>query len=290
VNSKITPMPTPLVECSWLQDHLTGPDLRILDCSVIRNDHPDGTYSFSSGREVWSAAHIPGSIFVDVLSDLSDPKQAVHLMMPPIEEFAAIMAGFGVGNATQVVLYDNSNHAWAARVWWMLRVCGFDSAAVLNGGWQKWREEGRPVTTATRQYPRATFTTRPRRELMATKADVLAALGKPEVSIINALSPQMFNGEKIYFPRPGRIPGSSNVYCQTLVEPEQNTYVDIVRMRQLFEPTGALGAGRVITYCGGGIAASSDALALTMLGVKNIAVYDGSMAEWTADPDTPMEV
>ena len=283
-------MPTPLVESAWLQEHLEDPDLRILDCSVIRNDHGDGTYSFRSGRKAWLNTHIPGSIFVDVLSELSDPSHPVHLMMPPVDKFADIMAGLGVGDGTRVVLYDNSNHAWAARVWWMLRVCGFDAAAVLNGGLSKWLQEVRPTDVNVRQYPRATFTLRPQPRLMATKEEVLSSLGKQSVSLINALSPESFNGEVNLFPRPGRIPGSSNVYCQTLVDPELKTYINTGRMRRLFGPTGAMTADRVITYCGGGIAASSDALALTLLGVKDIAVYDGSMAEWTADPNMPMEL
>lgn len=289
IDTTLSEMPKPLVESGWLGDHLNDPEIRILDCSVIRQDHDDGSYSFASGREVWESAHIPNSIFVDVLTELSDPDHAVHLMMPPIDVFAGIMADRGVGDGTRVVLYDNSNHAWAARVWWMLRTCGFDNAAVLNGGLNKWQAEGRPTTTDSVNYPVASFSARHRPELMATKETVLESLGAERISIINALSPQMHNGEVVLFPRPGRIPGSSNVYCTSLVDPETMTYVDKEQMRQMFEPTGALSAERVITYCGGGIAASSDALALTLLGVKNIAVYDGSMAEWTADPDLPLE-
>ena len=289
-NETSSGLPTPLVESSWLDDHLQDPDLRILDCSVVRQDHDDGSYSFVSGREVWGQGHVPNSIFVDVLSELSDPDQAVHLMMPPIDAFARIMADKGIGDGTRVVLYDNSNHAWAARVWWMLRVCGFDNAAVLNGGLGKWQAEGRPTTTDVVDYPAASFTAHPRPELMASKETVLNSLGNTGVSIINALSPQMFNGELVLFPRPGNIPGSSNVYCSSLVDEKTMAYLDQDQIRKLFEHTGAFTADRVITYCGGGIAASSDALALTLLGVKNIAVYDGSMAEWTADPDLPLEV
>lgn len=285
-----TELPVPLVETEWLADHLDEPDLRILDCSVVRQDHDDGSYSFASGQEVWQQEHIPNSIFVDILTELSDPDHPVHLMMPPVEVFAGIMADRGVGDGTRVVLYDDSNHAWAARVWWMLRTCGFDNAAVLNGGKIKWRAEGRPTSEDIISYPAAAFTSRPRLELMADKETVLDAIGNCHVSIINALSPQMFNSELVLFPRPGRIPGSSNVYCSSLVNPETMAYVDREQMRKSFEPTGALTADKVITYCGGGIAASSDALALTLLGVKNIAVYDGSMAEWTADPDLPLEV
>jgi thiosulfate/3-mercaptopyruvate sulfurtransferase len=282
-------MPTPLVETGWLAAHLDDPDLRVLDCSVAMQFHDDGSYSFTSGRPAWEQGHIPGSQFVDVLSELSDPDAADSLMMPPPEIFARTMAARGVGDGTRVVLYDNSNHAWAARVWWMLRVCGFDDAAVLNGGWKKWIAENRPQSTAEPQPPHAAFTVRARPQLMATKDDVLAALGRAGVAIINALSPESFRGEVQLFPRPGRIPGSRNVYCQNLVNPATHAYADVSRLRELFAGSGALEADRVITYCGGGIAASSDALALTLLGVGNVAVYDGSLAEWTADPQLPLE-
>ena len=281
--------PTPLVDSGWLLRHLDEPGLRILDCSVSIHHHGDGSYSFSSGREAWQEGHIPGSIFVDVLEELSDPNQSIPLMMPPIAEFARLMAERGVGNETRVVLYDRGNHAWAARVWWMLRVCGFDHAAVLNGGWQKWQREQGLVSDAAVVYPRAKFSSRPRPALMADRKEVLAAIDNPDICLINALSPESFSGKLRNLPRPGRIPGSRNVYCQWLVDAETSEYLAPERLREFFEPTDALSGKRVITYCGGGIAASSDALALTLLGVENVAVYDGSLSEWTQDPVLPLE-
>lgn len=279
----------PRVNTDWLASHLGEPDLRILDCGVVTQHHEDGGYSFASGRAEWDQGHIPGSIHVNVLEELSDPNQTIPLMMPPVEEFCGLMAERGVGDGTRVVLYDRSNHAWAARVWWMLRVCGFDDAAVLNGGWRKWSSERLPVSNRAEKYPSAFFTCRPRPELMADRQEVLGAIKNPDVSLINALSPESFSGKLKNLPRAGRIPGSSNVYCQWLVDDKSGEYLQSEALRDRFVSTGALAAKRVITYCGGGIAASSDALALTMLGVKNVAVYDGSLAEWTQDPALPME-
>lgn len=282
-------LPAPLVSTGWLTDHLQEQDLRILDCSVVRQDNDDGTYAFVSGKPGWAKNHIPGSIHIDVIGELSDPNSSIPLMMPPAADFAEIMAGYGVGNGTRVVLYDNSNHAWAARVWWMLRACGFDDAAVLNGGWKKWLMENRETTDAVVTNPRGNFIPSPRPELMATRGEVLASLGSDKVCIIHALPPASFTGDIAPYGRPGRIPGSKNVYCEWLVDPETGTYIDPDAQRELFEKTGAVTADRVITYCGGGVAASSDALALVCLGIKNVAVYDGSLSEWAADPSLPME-
>lgn len=284
-----TTLPSPLVETVWLAEHLDDRDLRILDCTVVRQDQPNGSYNFVSGKPLWEQGHVPGSIHVDVLEELSDPGAATSLMMPPAEQFAEKMGARGVGDGTRVVLYDNSNHAWAARVWWMLRTCGFDDAAVLNGGWRKWQAESRPVSTSRSAYPPSTFTPRPRPGLMATKEDVLASLADPASRRIYALPPPIFSGEVQIFPRPGRIPGSVNVPCDALIDPGTGAYLEPDRLRAIFAEAGVLETDRVITYCGGGIAASSDALALASLGASEISVYDGSMAEWTADPEMPLE-
>ncbi len=283
-------MPSPLVTTAWLEANLGRTNLRILDCAVTMRTHPDGTYGFVPGREEWHAGHVPGSDFVDVMGELSAKTSPAPLMMPPAAEFAATMERYGVGAGTEVVLYDRGNHAWAARVWWMLRVCGFDAAHVLDGGWQKWAAESRPITTTAATYERGTFVPHMRSELLATKDEVLAALGRADVTLVNALSPEEHRGTSATrLPRSGRIPGSRNVFVQTLTDPDTKTYKTPAELEALFAAAGALGAQRTIVYCGAGIAASSDALALTLLGAPNVAVYDGSLSEWTADPALPME-
>lgn len=281
---------SPLVSTDWLEARLAAPSLRILDCSVVMRTADDGTYAFVGGREEWAEGHIPGSVFVDVLGKLAAKDDPRPMMMPPADAFADAMAEHGVGDGAHVVLYDRSNHAWAARVWWMLRAIGFDAAAVLDGGWQKWSAEGRPVSTETTVPPRAQLTVQARPSLFANRQRVLDALEDSNVTLVNALSPEEHRGEaKTRFPRSGRIAGSRNVYCQSLIDPETKAYRPVAELRALFEQAGAPPRDRAITYCGAGIAASSDALALTLLGIENVAVYDGSLAEWTADPSLPME-
>lgn len=283
-------MTSPLVGTAWLGANLDRPDLRILDCSVVMRTAVDGTYTFAPAREEWEAAHIPGGAFVDVLGELCDKASPLPMMMPPVQTFADVMERLGVGEGSYVVLYDRSNHAWAARVWWMLRACGFDAAAVLDGGFRKWHDEGRPTSREPARYPRGRFVPRPRPELFVGRDTVLAALDRPDVVLVNALSPEDHRGDAVTRrPRSGRIPGSRNVYCQSLLDPKTNAFRPIEELEQLFAAAGALGAAQTITYCGAGIAASSDALALTLLGAPNVAVYDGSLAEWAADPELPLE-
>ena len=166
---------------------------------------------------------------------------------------------------------------------------GFD-ATVLHGGWRKWKAEKRPISTQPTAYPRGSLTIRQRPELMATKEAVLAAISDDKTSIINGLSADERHGRVIRFPRAGRIKGSVNVDCEMLVDPDTHTLLPDDQLRAVFESAGALNADSAITYCGGGVAASLDALALTRLGVPKAAVYHGSMAEWATDPAPPIEI
>lgn len=278
----------PLVTCGWLAGRLSEPDIRVLDCSVIFKPS-DGGFSVVPGREEWEEAHIPGSGFADLLNDLSDQSHDVPLMMPPPDQFAQVMGRYGVGPGTRVVLYDRAFNMWAARIWWMLRAHGFDDAAVLSGGWRKWTLEGHPVSSDPPTHAPATFEARPRPGLMATKEEVRASIESGATCLINALTAEEHRGEVQRYQRAGRIPGSVNIPSRALLDPNTQEYLPVDEMRRIVEPTGALERERVITYCGGGVAASGDAFVLTLLGHENVAVYDGSLLEWAADPEMPME-
>ncbi|MGA9253755.1 MAG: sulfurtransferase [Roseobacter sp.] len=279
----------PLAETNWLVDRLHTPDLRIVDCSVMLQVNDDGSRKYHSGKADWEAGHIPGCTFIDILADLGPRYDPTVPLMAPLDDFAKAMEACGIGDGNQVVLYDRSNHAWAACIWWMLRVCGFDNAAVLNGGWQKWTVEKRPVSTQPAPYPHGSLTVKRQPHLMATKQQVMAAISNDKTKIINALPADNHSGEVVRFPRPGRIAGSVNVDCDLVTDPGAHTFLPEDRLRELFDSVDALNVKRVITYCGGGVAASLDALTVTLLGGPDVAVYHGSLAEWTEDPDLPME-
>jgi thiosulfate/3-mercaptopyruvate sulfurtransferase len=283
--------PQHLVETDWLAKHLGDPGLRVLECTVFLHpaDAPGGV-RVESGRAKWDEGHIPGAGFVDLQDELSDRTSTLRFMMPPAAQFAAAMGRAGVGDGVRVILYDRAVNMWAARVWWMLRAFGFDDAAVLNGGFTKWTVEGRPVATDTGGSPARTFTPRPRTALMTDKAGVLAALGESGACVLNALSEEQHRGTGgNTYGRPGRIPASVNVPARDLVDPATHAYLAPDVLRAKFQAAGALDARRVVTYCGGGIAASSDAFVLTLLGRDDVAVYDASLSEWAADASLPME-
>ncbi len=279
-----------LVETDWLAQHLTDPKVVVLDCTVHLIPNPKITYDVVPGRADFEKGHIPGAQFLDLQADLSDPNTKLRFMLPSAEYFAAAMGRFGVGADTKVVTYSTANVWWASRVWWMLRIFGHDNAAVLNGGWQKWSREGRAAATGpANPRPPAVFPQRGKRDLMVGKEEVLAAIGDGSVCTLNALQPAQHAGTGgNAYGRPGRIKGSVNLPAAHLLDPETNAFLPPAELRKRFAAVGALDK-RVITYCGGGIAASADALALVMLGHENVALYDASMSEWAVDPSLPME-
>ena len=278
-----------LVSTAWLAQHLGNTDLRVFDVTVDLRPASPGPYSIESGRADYETAHIPGAAFLDLGRDLSDTRSPLNFTMPPVERLAQALGAAGVGDGSRVVAYSATTAMWATRLWWMLRSSGFDNAAVLDGGLAKWTAEGRPTEPGTRAYPPATLTLNARPGAWADKHEVLAAVADGGVCTINALSPSVHRGDgAVNYGRKGHIKGSTNVPYAALLKAD-GAYRDDAELRALFDAVGAFERPRAICYCGGGISATMDALALTRLGHPSVAVYDGSMSEWSRDPDLPME-
>ena len=196
------------------------------------------------------------------------------------------MGALGVGDDSRVVLYDGYNSVWAARVWWMLRWVGFDNAALLDGGLGAWTAEERPLSTEPADEQPGVLTPSVRPALVADRDEVFAAMSDDAVSLIDVMPEPHFRGEMAMYDRPGHIPSAENVSVMALFNESMR-----------FRPDDELAAlfpyerdARVITYCGGGIAASATAFAMTRLGFTDVAVYTASLQEWAADPELPLVV
>jgi thiosulfate/3-mercaptopyruvate sulfurtransferase len=284
-------LPTPLVSTDWLANHLDDPDLRVLDATAhLAAPESDSTvgWSLRAGLDDYLAAHIPGATFTDVIEDLSEPDGA--LSKPSPARFAAAAGRLGIGPASRVVVYALDVH-WATRLWWLLRANGFDNVAVLDGGLRKWTAEGRATATGAETYPGADFVGEPRPRFFAELDEVKKVVDTGSgACLINSLSPQDHHAvETNNFARPGRIPGSLNVFMDALLNQADGTYKPVGELRDIFADVLSR-PGRKVTYCGVGIAATSDALALTLLGESDVAVYDGSLQEWTSNPELPVEI
>jgi thiosulfate/3-mercaptopyruvate sulfurtransferase len=275
-----------IVTTEWLSEHLADPDLVVLDCTVRMIPDKSGGMRSVSGRPDYESGHIPSAGFADLKGGLSDVNSPMDFALPTPEAFCDAMGTLGVGDGSRVVLYDGFNSVWAARVWWMLRWVGFDRAAVLDGGLGVWKAEERPLSTEPALRDARELTPAVRPELIAHRDEVLAAIEDDEVSIIDVMHEPHYRGDMSMYDRPGHIPSAVNIPTMALFD-------DSGRFRPQ-EELDAMFAGdrgaRAITYCGAGVAASANALAMTWLGFTNVAVYMGSLQEWAADPTNPLTV
>jgi thiosulfate/3-mercaptopyruvate sulfurtransferase len=275
-----------LVSAEWLNEHLDDPDLVVLDCSVQVDMGADGKMTHRSGRTGYEAGHVPSAGFADLIDDLSDVDSPLHFALPTAERFCEAMGALGVGDGSKVVLYDGTNSAWAARVWWMLRWVGFDDAAVLDGGWAAWNDGERPVATEPSSRTPARLTPHPRPALVADRDEVFAALDDDTVTLIDAMPEPHYLGMMVLYDRPGHIPGAVNISVMTILD-DTGRFRPHEELATLFEVDRDT---RAIVYCGAGVAASADAFVMHRLGFTDVAVYMASLQEWAADPDTPLTV
>jgi len=280
-----------LISTEELARRLGAPALRLFDCTTYLRPRPEGGYNAESGRANYDKGHIPGAAFLDLGGELSDAASKLRFTLPPLEALTRTFAAKGIGHGTFVVLYSHATPTWATRLWWMLRAVGFDEAAVLDGGLDKWKAENRPLSSEPTTYPAATLTLRGRPEIFVGKEDIKAAIGQEGTLTLNALSLDQHKGTGgVTYGRPGRIAGSSCVPAASLFGADK-TFKPINDLRVAFEDVGTTPDKKVLVYCGGGIAATLDAFVLTaLLGHNNVSVYDNSMQEWSTDASLPMEV
>jgi thiosulfate/3-mercaptopyruvate sulfurtransferase len=286
--------PQALMSTEQLSTLLAQPSLRVYDCTTYLETPPPGSddpYIAVPGRRTFEEAHIPGADFLDLQGEFSDTTTRLRFMMPSTAQLEAAFGRHGLAGDSRVVLYSIGTMMWATRFWWMLRSLGFDRAAVLDGGFDKWKAEGRPTESGpARGYPPSTFKAVPRPGFFVDKRAVLAATKDSGTVIVNALGPQFHKGlEPSRYGRPGRVPGSVNVPAAMLVNAAEKGFTTLADAEAKFAARGVTRDKRVICYCGGGISATIDLFLLHQLGHDTLTLYDGSMGEWAKDPSLPIE-
>jgi thiosulfate/3-mercaptopyruvate sulfurtransferase len=281
---------SPLVSTQWLADYLGSDHLVVLDATVLPFATPAGKPGFLSGHERYLVnGHIPTALFADLIEEFSDTKVTLPFVHPSADAFAAAAGALGIDNETTVVIYDSAIGQWASRLWWLFRTFGYDRVAVLDGGSTKWLAEERDTEVGHREIAPTRFVAVERPELWVTKAEVEDIVeGRSAAALVCALPPKEFTGEEGNRARRGHIPGSTNTPAARLINRESNALVPERGLRDAFG--SVLDQDRIVTYCAAGILATADALALTLLGHRNVAVYDGSLFEWSADENAPIAV
>lgn len=272
-----------LVTTEWLAEHLNDSAVRVVDIrgKVLPATEPPPHYH--SHRADYVQSHIPGAVFIDWTTDIVEPGSASYDIANP-ERFAELMSRLGIGDQTLVVAYDDAEGMFAARLWWTLRYYGHETVAVLDGGWQAWVAEGRPVTDNLPHIEPVAFAARPQLELNTNAREILAR----QPLLLDVRSPQEYAGETSRATRHGRIPGALNLPRKQLLA-DDGRLLPPDQLREKFEAAGLrLDADEIVTYCNSGVSASFALLALAQIGVDHARVYDGSWKDWANNTDNPI--
>lgn len=274
-----------LVSSEWLVAHVNEPNLRIVDASW---------YLPQQGRDPrleYNLEHIPGAVFFDI-DEIADADNPVPHMLPTPESFANRVRSLGLGDNSHIIVYDSAGCMSAARVWWMFRVFGHSEVAVLDGGLPKWKREGRSLDNLTPTPQKCHFTPRVNHAMVRSCDQIIHNLSAPVEQVVDARPEGRFQGtdqEPRQGLRSGHIPHSLNIPFTSLTEADSKTFKSAENMVTIFHSAKVDLERPIVTTCGSGITACVLALALHLIGHRQVAVYDGSWAEWGGREETPVE-
>jgi thiosulfate/3-mercaptopyruvate sulfurtransferase len=263
--------PEQLVDTDWVAAHAADANVRIVD--MRQTGYADG--------------HVPGAVYLSPVA-IRDARNAPTFLPTPAA-FAEMMARLGIADGTRVVVYDERGGIYAARLWWILNYFGHSNVALMNGGWIKWTAEHRPATTEAPAVSRARFTAKPQPRWVATASDVVGAIDKPGVKIIDARTAAEIEGKDLRnIKRGGFVPSSVPIYWEDLLDPQQKTFRSADELKKIYEDRGIVPSQEVIAYCQVGMRASVDLFALHLIGYDKLRNYYGAWEEWGNRDDLPI--
>jgi thiosulfate/3-mercaptopyruvate sulfurtransferase len=275
-----------LVSTEWLAEHLEDKNIRIVDVRwyLFEKD--------KTGREEYGRGHIPGAVFLDIDLDLAlhGASGPGRHPLPREQEFARSIEHAGISAGTHVVAYDDRGGATAARLWWLLRYYGHDNVSLLDGGIAQWATEGRPLETNVPTVSPGTFKPRANPGMVVDKSRVTALRNDPSAVILDSRVPERYRGDiEPIDARAGHIPGAKNApLAGNLKGPSDTRFLDPDKLRERYEQLGVTRGKRIVAYCGSGVNACQTLFALSLAGIEDALLYEGSWSDWSRDANLPL--
>ena len=276
---------TTILSTTELAVHLTDPDWAIIDCRFALADT-------GKGRKDYLQAHIPGALYAHLDEHLSGPiisgRTGRH-PLPTVERFAETLSVWGIDERVQVVVYDDAGGVYAGRLWWMLRWLGHDAVAVLDGDWRAWQREQRPTVSGAQNRPYRTFTPAVRPQVQVDADDVLANLHNPARKLFDARSADRYRGEnEMIDARAGHIPGAFSAFYGPNLTAEGYFQKPQTLYKRFSALLGETPASDCVMYCGSGVSAVHNLLAMEIAGLSGARLYIGSWSHWITDTNRPV--
>jgi thiosulfate/3-mercaptopyruvate sulfurtransferase len=263
--------PEVIVTTDWLAAHLEDANVRIVD----------------TRRRGYDEGHIPGAVRLDIST--SRDKNNPPTFLPDLDTFVAKLEELGISNDTHIIFYDDRGGIYGTRPWVLLRLIGHENASIVNGGWPRWVDESRPVTTETPIVSRGKFEVSRNDQWIATADDVEAAIDEPGVQLLDSRTADEFAGIDLRRnPRGGAIPSATNLFWEDTLEGEFQSFRSADELAVLFENTGLSKSDEIITYCQGGGRAAHELFALYLMGYDDLRLYLGSMEDWSRQAERPL--
>lgn len=284
-------LPGTLISPEWLAERLSLPGLRIVDIRgyVKTEDLGEGRQhaEYVGARDEYDRGHIPGSVYIDWTTDIVDPDDHVKAQLAPANLFAAAMSQRGIDDETDVVVVDHTGGHFATRLWWALNYYGHDRVAVLDGGVNRWKALGLPLTDDVPEVEPAAFSPRERRSLRVVADELLARVGERSGVVVDARDPAQYTGAVRRGTRGGHVPTAVNIWAKSLVN-DDGTWKTDGELRDILSKGGIRDDAPVIAYCNGGVTATGVLFALDRIGHRHWANYDGSWNEWGERAELPV--
>lgn len=271
----------PILSIDWVRNHLDHPNQVLIDCRFILGQ-PE------AGRQAYEQEHLPGAFYFDLEKDLSGPvqKHGGRHPLPDIEAFSHKLSNIGIDETVRVIAYDDQGGAMASRLWWLLTYLGHPQTYVMDQGFTQWKKKGYPVSAKLPSYTPRTFIPTPNPDVIVDFQEVKQRLGKKDTIIIDSREPKRYRGEEEPIDAiAGHIPGAKNYFWKRVLT-DSGAWKDEDQLKQHFQTLPK--DQEIIVYCGSGITATPNILALKRAGFTQVKLYPGSWSDWISHSDAPI--